>query len=135
VVGFKDATGNVLHCQELLARTKREIFVLSGDDALTVPMMSVGATGVISVTSNVYPKEVSAMVNDALAGRIGLAGKRQVAMFAVNKAMFSEASPAPVKAALALKGRLNASVRLPIVEASAECRARLSAAMAAFEAS
>lgn len=135
VLGFKDATGNVLHCQELLARAKRKVFVLSGDDALTVPMMSVGATGVISVTSNVYPKEVSAMVDEALAGRFSSAGKQQVAMFAVNKAMFSEASPAPVKAALALKGRLNASVRLPIVEASAECRARLSAAMAEFEAS
>jgi len=134
VLGFKDATGNVLHCQELLARAKRPVFVLSGDDALTVPMMSVGATGVISVTSNVYPKEVSAMVNDALAGRFSLAGKQQVKMFAVNKAMFSEASPAPAKAALALKGRLNASVRLPIVEASAECRARLSAVMAEFEA-
>jgi dihydrodipicolinate synthase/N-acetylneuraminate lyase len=56
-------------------------------------------------------------------------------MFAVHKAMFSEASPAPAKAALALKGRMNASVRLPIVEASVECRTRLSAVMAEFEAS
>ena len=135
VLGFKDATGNVLHCQELLLRAKRPIWILSGDDALTVPMMSVGATGVISVTSNVYPKQVSAMVSDALAGRLAEAGRRQVALFAVNKAMFSEASPAPAKAALSLKGRMNASVRLPIVEASAECRARLSAVMAEFEAS
>ncbi len=135
VLGFKDATGNVLHCQELLARAKRPVSILSGDDALTVPMMSVGATGVISVTSNVYPKEISAMVNDALAGRMAQAGKKQVALFAVNKAMFSEASPSPAKAALALKGRMNASVRLPLVEASAECRARLSAVMAEFEAS
>ena len=124
-----------MHCQELLARAKRPISILSGDDALTVPMMSVGATGVISVTSNVYPKEISAMVDDALAGRFAEAGKKQVALFAVNKAMFSEASPAPAKSALALKGRMNASVRLPIVEASAECRARLSAAMAELEAS
>jgi 4-hydroxy-tetrahydrodipicolinate synthase len=135
VLGFKDATGNVLHCQELLSRAKRPISILSGDDGLTVPMMSLGATGVISVTSNVYPKEVSAMVDDALAGRFTVAGKQQVKMFAVNKAMFSEASPAPVKAALALKGRMSQSVRLPIVEASAECRARLSAAMAEYEAS
>jgi len=135
VLGFKDATGNVLHCQELLARAKRPISILSGDDALTVPMMSVGATGVISVTSNVYPKQVSAMVNDALAGRLLEAGKKQVGLFAVNKAMFSEASPAPAKAALALKGRMNPSVRLPLVEASAECRARLSAVMAEYEAS
>jgi 4-hydroxy-tetrahydrodipicolinate synthase len=135
VLGFKDATGNVLHCQELLARAKRPISILSGDDALTVPMMSVGATGVISVTSNLYPRQVSTMVNDALAGRLALAGKKQVALFAVNRAMFSEASPAPVKAALLLKGQMNASVRLPLVEASAECRARLSAAIAEYEAS
>ena len=134
VVGFKDATGNVLHCQELLLRAKRPISILSGDDALTVPMMSVGATGVISVTSNVYPKQVSEMVNAALAGRFVEAGKQQVALFAVHKAMFCEASPAPAKAAAALKGHMNASVRLPIVEASAECRARLSAVMAEFEA-
>lgn len=135
VVGFKDATGNVLHCQELLSRAKRPITILSGDDALTVPMMSVGAKGVISVTSNVYPKQVSEMVADALAGRFALAGKKQLALFAVNKAMFSEASPAPAKGALSLKGQMNASVRLPIVEATPECRARLSAVMAEYEAS
>lgn len=135
VIGFKDATGNVLHCQELLARAKRPISILSGDDVLTVPMMSVGATGVISVTSNVYPKQVSAMVADALAGRFADAGKKQVALFAVHKAMFSEASPSPAKAALSLKGQMNPSVRLPIVEATPECRARLSAVMAEYEAS
>jgi 4-hydroxy-tetrahydrodipicolinate synthase len=135
VVGFKDASGNVLHSQELLLRSKRPISILSGDDALTVPMISIGATGVISVTSNVYPKQVSDMVKDALAGRVIEAGKKQVALFAVHKAMFAEASPAPAKAALQLKGRMNASVRLPIVEASAECRARLSAVMAEYEAS
>ena len=135
VVGFKDATGNVLHCQELLLRAKRPISILSGDDALTVPMMSVGATGVISVTSNLYPRQVSEMVADALAGRLREAGKKQVAMFAVHKAMFSEASPAPAKAALSLKGQINASVRLPLVEATPECRARLSAVMAEYEAS
>ena len=135
VIGFKDATGNVLHCQELLLRAKRPISVLCGDDVLTVPMMSVGATGVISVTSNVYPKQVSETVSDALAGRNSAAGKKQVAIFAVHKAMFAEASPAPAKAALALKGLMNASVRLPLVEATPECKARLSAVMAEYEAS
>src|SRR4051812_10003686 len=135
VIGFKDATGNVLHCQELLLRAKRPISILSGDDVLTVPMMSVGATGVISVTSNVYPQQMSELVADALAGRFVEAGKKQVALFAVHKAMFFEASPAPAKAALSLKGQMNASVRLPIVEATPECRARLSAVMAEYEAS
>lgn len=135
VIGFKDATGNVLHCQELLLRAKRPISILCGDDVLTVPMMSVGATGVISVTSNVYPKQVSDVVGAALAGRFEEAGKKQVALFAVHKAMFSEASPSPAKGALELKGRMNGSVRLPLVPATQECRARLSAVMAQYEAS
>jgi 4-hydroxy-tetrahydrodipicolinate synthase len=135
VVGFKDATGNLLHCQELLLHAKRPISIMSGDDVLTVPMMSVGATGVISVTSNLYPKELSELVADALAGRVLEAGKRQVALYGVHRAMFAEASPAPVKAALSIKNRMHASVRLPLVEATAECRARLSAAMAEYEAS
>jgi len=135
VVGFKDATGNVLHCQELLGRTKRSIAIFAGDDALTVPMMSIGACGVISVTSNLYPKELSDLVSDALHGRVLAAGKKQVALYNVNRAMFSEPSPAPVKAALSMKKRMHASVRLPMVEATAECRARLSAAMAEYEAS
>jgi len=134
VIGFKDATGNVQHCQELRLRAKRPISILCGDDPLTVPMMSVGATGVISVTSNVYPKQVSELVADALAGRFVEAGKKQVALFAVHRAMFSEASPAPAKAALALKGCMNPSVRLPLVPATPECRARLSAVMAEYEA-
>ena len=97
----------MLHCQELFYRVKRPISILSGDDALTVPMMSLGATGVISVTSNVYPKELSDMVKDALTGRVSEAGKKHVKLFAVHRAMFSEASPSPVKAALQLKGRMN----------------------------
>jgi 4-hydroxy-tetrahydrodipicolinate synthase len=69
VVGIKDATGNVLHCQELLRRAGERVSVVSGDDPLTLPLMSVGAKGVISVTSNLYPQEVSASVEDALLGR------------------------------------------------------------------
>jgi len=135
VVGFKDATGNVLHCQELLARTKRTISVLSGDDVLTVPMMSIGASGVISVTSNVYPKQVSEIVTDALAGRFAEAGKKHLRQLAVHRALFSEPNPVPTKAALAMKKRMQPSVRLPLVEATAECRARLSAVLAEYEAS
>jgi 4-hydroxy-tetrahydrodipicolinate synthase len=134
VVGFKDATGNVLHCQELLSRAARPISILCGDDPLTVPMMSVGATGVISVTSNVYPKEVSDLVADALVGRFSEAAKKHLALFPVHRVLFSEPSPAPTKAALYMKRRMQQSVRLPIVEASAECRARIAAVLAQYEA-
>ena len=71
VVGMKDATGNVLYCQAALSLGRR-FFVMCGDDALTVPMMSVGAAGVISVTANLYPREVTSPSRaNMLAGRLG----------------------------------------------------------------
>jgi 4-hydroxy-tetrahydrodipicolinate synthase len=109
--------------------------VLSGDDPLTLPLMSVGAKGVISVTSNVYPRAVSELVERALKGDLEGARERQLAMYDVNRALFSEPNPAPVKAALAARGVFAQRVlRPPLVEASPTCRGRLAEAMAAFEA-
>lgn len=122
VAGIKDATGNVLWCQELLRRAAARVTLMCGDDGLTLPMMVVGAKGVISVTSNLLPREVSAVCADALAGRWEDAKKKHLALFAVHKAMFVEPNPQPMKAALALEGRMKPGVRLPLVEASAGCR-------------
>lgn len=134
VIGLKDASGNVLYCQELVTRAGDRCSVLSGDDALTLPMMSVGAKGVISVTSNVYPRAVADLVDDALAGRLELARRKQLALYPVHRAMFSEPSPAPVKAALSLKGMMNDVVRPPLAAASASCRKLLADTLAAYEA-
>lgn len=134
VIGLKDASGNVTYCQELVTRAGDRCSVLSGDDALTLPMMSVGAKGVISVTSNVYPKAVADLVDDALAGRLEPARRKQLAQYPVHRAMFSEPSPAPVKAALSLKGMMNDVVRPPLVAASAGCRKLLADTLAAYEA-
>lgn len=133
VVALKDASGGVLYCQELLARAPRDVLVLSGDDPLTVPLMSVGARGVISVTSNLLPRAVSEVVEDALAGRFVEAREKHRRLFPLHRALFSEPNPQPAKAALALKGRMSAAVRPPLVEASAECRARLAALLEGFE--
>ncbi|HVJ19456.1 MAG TPA: 4-hydroxy-tetrahydrodipicolinate synthase [Polyangiaceae bacterium] len=134
VIGLKDASGNVLYCQELVSRTGSRCSVLSGDDALTLPMMSVGATGVISVTSNLFPRAVSELVDDALAGRLELARRKQLALYPVHRAMFYEPNPAPIKAALAQKGMMSDAVRPPLVAASAACKQELTAALSAFEA-
>ncbi len=134
VIGLKDASGNVLYCQELMVRAGARIAVLSGDDALTLPMMSVGAKGVISVTSNLYARAVSDTVEHALAGRLEQAQKLQLALFPLHRSMFSEPSPAPIKAALSSKGMMSDSVRPPLVVASEACRKNLAAVMAAFEA-
>jgi 4-hydroxy-tetrahydrodipicolinate synthase len=134
VVGIKDASGNVLFCQELMGKAQGRIVDLSGDDPLTLPMMAVGARGVISVTSNLYPRQVAEVVADALAGKWSEAERKNVRLYPLHRALFSEPSPAPVKAALALKGLVNASVRLPLVEATPACRESLAALIKTYEA-
>jgi 4-hydroxy-tetrahydrodipicolinate synthase len=135
VVGLKDASGTLTYCQELLSRSGDRITVLSGDDPLTLPMLSVGAKGVISVTSNVYPRAVSEVIEDFVAGRAQAAAAKNLALYPVHRALFSEPNPAPVKGALAAKGIIaSAAVRPPLVEASPTCRGRLAEIMTAYEA-
>jgi 4-hydroxy-tetrahydrodipicolinate synthase len=135
VVGLKDASGGLMYCQELLARSGDRISVLSGDDPLTLPLLSVGARGVISVTSNMLPRAVGDVIDDFAAGRTAAARAKHLALFPVHRALFSEPSPAPVKAALVTKGLFaSASVRSPLVEASPTCKARVAEALSVFEA-
>jgi len=134
VVGVKDASGNAFFVQELQSRARGRLVDLSGDDPLTLPLMAVGARGVISVTSNLYPRQMVELVADALAGKWAEAERKSSLLFPVHRALFTEPSPAPIKAALALKGLVNASVRLPIVEATAECRNLLAQVIKTYEA-
>ena len=132
VVGIKDATGNVLRCQELTRAAGERLAILSGDDALTLPMMSVGAQGVISVTSNVVPKPVADCVADALAGRFSQARALHLRLLPLHSVLFIEPNPAPAKAALAEMGRANDTVRPPLVEATPACRAKVMEALRGF---
>jgi 4-hydroxy-tetrahydrodipicolinate synthase len=134
VVALKDASGGVLYCQDLLQRAKGRILVLSGDDSLTVPHMSVGAEGVISVTSNLYPRAVSEVVEDALAQRFQDAARKHARLYPLHRGLFIEPSPQPIKAALAHKGLMNLAVRSPLVEAGPECRQHLAELIARYEA-
>lgn len=134
VVGLKDATGNVNYCQELLQKASGRIVVLSGDDPLVLPLMSVGAQGVVSVTSNLYPRAMTELVADVLAGRYAEANRKNARLYPIHRALFCEPNPQPIKAALSLQGRMNATLRLPMIEASPETRARLKTLMAAYEA-
>lgn len=134
VVGIKDASGNCYFVQELQNKARGRLVNLCGDDPLALPMMALGAKGVISVTSNVYPRQVSEVVADALAGRWAEAERKSTALFPVHRALFCEPSPTPTKAALSLKGMMNAAVRLPIVEATESCLATVAAVMKTYEA-
>ncbi|HEU4580876.1 MAG TPA: 4-hydroxy-tetrahydrodipicolinate synthase [Polyangiaceae bacterium] len=133
VVGLKDASGNVSYCQSLLARIGNRLSVLSGDDSLTLPMMAVGARGVVSVTSNVLPAAVSSMVQAALAGRFDVARSEHLRLLQVHDAMFCAPSPGPVKAALAHRGMIAARLRPPMDLPTPGQRARVVAALQMFE--
>jgi 4-hydroxy-tetrahydrodipicolinate synthase len=134
VIGLKDASGNVTYCQSLLARAGNRLSVLSGDDALTLPMMAVGAQGVISVTSNVLPVAVGRVVQAALQGRYDVAMKEHHRLLNVHDAMFCAPSPGPVKSALAQRGMIQAHVRPPLDLPTPGQKARVLAALEMFEA-
>jgi 4-hydroxy-tetrahydrodipicolinate synthase len=132
VVATKEATGNVLRCQKIVQSMGSRMTVLSGDDALTLPMMSVGARGVISVTSNVLPAEVSRVTRLALEGSWDEARRAHLALLPVHEAMFVEANPSPAKVALAMRGAMKDVVRGPLVACSDGARKVVAAALEAY---
>jgi len=103
----------------------RDMELLSGDDSLTLPMMAVGAVGVISVVANVVPGDMSAMVHACLAGRYDEAREIHHKMLPLTNELFRENNPMGVKAALALMGRISPEIRLPLCELRPENQARL----------
>lgn len=134
VVAIKDATGHVLRCQELARRLGDRLTVLCGDDALTVAMMALGAKGVISVTSNVLPREVSAVTRKFLAGDLAGARAAHLSLLELHALMFVEPNPAPAKAALAALGRMSPAVRLPLAPAGDATRQQVADAVRRLEA-
>jgi len=132
VVAVKDATGNVLRAQKVVQMAGARITVLSGDDALTLAMIAVGARGVISVTSNVLPAEVTRATKLALDGSMELARLAHVNLLPVHEAMFVEASPAPVKAALASKGLSQKIVRSPLAPCTHEAESMVVRTLQAY---
>lgn len=118
VVGVKDATGGINYCQELIRRAGDRVAVLGGDDGLVLPMMSVGVRGVVSVTSNILPREVLRVVRAMELGDLPEARREHLRLLPVHQAMFQEPSPQPAKAAAALRGWMRAVPRPPMVQAS-----------------
>jgi 4-hydroxy-tetrahydrodipicolinate synthase len=118
IVGIKDATGNLVRGSELVAKVGDRITVLSGDDGTAFPLYAVGARGVISVVSNVAPREMADMWDAVKAGEWDRAKKIHYKLRVLNQLLFAEPSPAPTKAALQLLGRCTTDVRLPLVPAT-----------------
>jgi 4-hydroxy-tetrahydrodipicolinate synthase len=122
---IKEAGGSVERVSLLRAVLPPEFEILSGDDSLTVPFLSVGAVGVISVASNLYPVEVSRMVRLWLDGDTAGATAIHRRFYPLFKDLFIEPNPVPVKFALSLRGRITPDVRLPLCEMSAAHGERL----------
>ncbi|NIB98788.1 4-hydroxy-tetrahydrodipicolinate synthase [Halobacterium sp. R2-5] len=131
VVGYKAASGDVGRISEVAERTREDDFaVLSGDDGLTLPVISVGGTGTISVTANVEPERVSDLVWSALEGDYETARERHRELEPLNRALFAETNPIPVKAAQEIRGHGPANYRSPLTDASEETRELLREALA-----
>jgi 4-hydroxy-tetrahydrodipicolinate synthase len=125
IVSIKEASGSVDRVGELRSRLPNEFTILSGDDSLTLPFMSVGAAGVVSVASNLIPAEVCALVHAQGTGDVKSARKIHARLLAIFKDLFVEPNPVPVKTALAWRGLMSAEVRLPLCEMSDTNQARL----------
>ncbi|MBI5234948.1 MAG: 4-hydroxy-tetrahydrodipicolinate synthase [Deltaproteobacteria bacterium] len=132
IVGVKEATGDLKQVSEVMEFSKKGFIVLSGDDFTTLPMLAVGGHGVISVTSNVAPKDVSAMVRAYLSGSYEEAMKLHYSLQPLHRAMFLETNPSPVKTALAMMGRMKEEFRLPLVRMSEANREKLSGVLAGY---
>lgn len=125
IVAVKEASGNLSQIMEILRERPPGFLVLSGDDALTLPMIALGADGVISVASNEVPRRMSQLVRLALDGSLAKAQKIHYELLPLMEANFIESSPAPAKAAMALMGLLEEELRLPLVRVEDATRARL----------
>ena len=127
ITAIKEASGSLDQVSQILAMC--DITVLSGDDSLTLPMMAVGARGVVSVVANIIPREVRDMTASFLEGNVEAAKKLHYKILPLCKAMFIETNPIPVKTSMKLLGRLNGEFRLPLCEMEKENETKLKKAL------
>jgi len=114
VVGIKEATGSAQRAAQIISRVGDRMVVLSGDDATAFPLYALGAHGCISVVSNVAPADMSAMWDAAAAGNWNKARELHYRLFPLSEGLFIEANPIPVKAALAMMGKISDEIRAPL---------------------
>jgi len=130
VIAIKEAGGSVDRVSQILSCC--QITVLSGDDTMTFPMMALGASGVISVASNIIPQQVCALVHAALAGNWDAARQQHYRLYQFFRDLFLETNPIPIKAAMAMTGRITEEYRLPLCPMQPETRARLKQSLIAI---
>ena len=129
IVGIKEGSGSLQQVSDIIHRSKQDFLVLSGDDPLTLPMIALGGKGVITVTANVAPTDMAHMVSAALKGDYQQAQKLHYKLTPLFSALFLETNPIPVKAALAMMGKMSEELRLPLTPLADEYRSTLKEAL------
>ena len=133
IVGIKEATGSLNQVSEVIMLCPKDFAVLSGDDFTAMATVLVGGTGVISVTSNVAPKDMADMMDAALAGDLAKANELHYKMFPLMQAMFYDSNPVPAKTTLQLMGKIKSGApRLPLCSMNDENLAKLKATITAY---
>ena len=125
IVAVKEASGDINQMQDVLNTLPKEFDVLSGDDNMTFPLMKLGGKGVISVASNIIPNEIHKLAEYALKGDFKKAEELHNKLMPLFKGIFIETNPTPIKAALAMKGMIKESYRLPMCEMQEENKRKL----------
>ena len=130
VMGVKESSGSVMQITEVLASVPPPFAVFAGDDGMALPVVALGGVGLVSVASNAFPRQVAALVHAAEAGRWDEARALNLRFFRIMQAHFAETSPAPIKAVLAMLGRCEERLRLPMVPVSEGLRTKLAGLLA-----
>ncbi len=133
IVAIKEASGDLNQVNHILKNKPRDFMVISGDDQLTLPLIALGASGVISVSANAFPAEFSEMVRLALKGKFKKAQAIQNALLDIMDAHFAEGNPAGVKASLAIKKLIDNTLRLPLCPLSPPMFDKLKALIKEFD--
>jgi 4-hydroxy-tetrahydrodipicolinate synthase len=129
IVAIKEGSASLQQVSEIIQACGERITVLSGDDPLTLPMMAIGAKGVITVTANIVPRDMAAMVDAFAAGKLDEATRLHYRLYPLSTALFYETNPIPVKEALAMMGKIQPELRLPLCPMSADNRDKLARAL------
>jgi 4-hydroxy-tetrahydrodipicolinate synthase len=126
ITSVKEASGDLDAMTEVISKTADDFALYSGDDGLTLPILSIGGSGIVSVSSHILGNEMQVMIKEFLEGNTAAAAKTHQKLLPVMKGLFTSPSPTPVKTALQLKGLDVGSVRLPLIPLSEEERTKLS---------
>ena len=134
IIGIKEASGNISQVMQILRNKPEGFAVISGDDSLTYPMITLGASGVISVIANALPKDMSSMVRYAMKGDLKKALPLHYRMLPLMNAIFEEGNPSGIKALLEIKGLIGNTLRMPLVKVSKALYNKLSSMYDEFNA-